>query len=203
MTHTGRIYGAPVMLGESLKLLIDDRLIAVILGDGGFQVVRYYGHGSVAEEMQRVLTGGDEVFLALGPHGLSISVVAAWQYGNEHFNQPGIPRELVDYLKPVTRKVDVHLVTDIMFHMSNDLCLKHVPPQQDAEIRVMVTVRMPMTVFLEELAERDTFLFQTGGVFRKKRIQFDTPFRRFPCTGLGTDEHAVKVLVGHTQHLFQ
>lgn len=58
MTHTGRIYGAPVMLGESLKLLIDDRLIAVILGDGGFQVVRYYGHGSVAEEMQRVLTGG-------------------------------------------------------------------------------------------------------------------------------------------------
>lgn len=171
MTHTGRIYGAPVMLGESLKLLIDDRLVAVTPGNGGLQVVRHYGHGNAAEGMQRVLTGGDEVLLALGPHGLAISVVAAWQDGNKHFNLPGISRELVGHLKPVTRKVDVHLVA-----MSNGFCLKHVPPQQDAEIRVTVTLRIPMSVFLEELADRDTLLSQAVGIFWKKRTLFGTPF---------------------------
>lgn len=122
MMHTGRIYGAPVMFGENLKLFIDDRLVAVAAGDGGFQVVRNYGHGSTAEEIQRVLTSGDEVFLALGPHSLAISVVAAWQDGNEHINLPGIPREFVSYLKPVPCEGDVHLVARIMFHMSNGLC---------------------------------------------------------------------------------
>ena len=54
--------------------------------------------------------------------------------------------------------------------MSNGLCLKHVPQQQDAEIRVTVTLRIPMAIFLEELADRDTLLSQAGGIFRKKCI---------------------------------
>lgn len=55
-----------------------------------------------------------------------------------------------------------------MLHMPDRLCLKHVPPQQDAEIRMTVTVRMTMAVFLEKLADRDALLPQAGGVFRKK-----------------------------------
>ena len=109
--RTGWVYGASVMFGESLKLFIDDRLVAVAAGDGGFKVVRHYGHWSTIEEMQRVLTGADKVFLAPGPHGFAISVVAAWQDGNEHLSQPGASREPVSHLKPVTRETDVHLVS--------------------------------------------------------------------------------------------
>ena len=182
VAHTGRIYGAPVVFGESLELLIDDRLVAVAAGDGGLQVVRDYGHGGAPEEMQRVLAGRDEVFLALGPDSLAIGVVAAWQDGYEHFDLPGIPRELVNHLKPVTREVDVHLVARVMLHMSDSFGLKHVPPQQDSEIRVAVTVRVFTAVFPEELADRNAPLPQAGGVLRKKRFQFDTPFGRLPCT---------------------
>lgn len=170
--HTGGVYGASVMFGESLKLFIDDRFVTVAAGDDGFQVVRHYGHGSAAKEMQRVLTGTDEVFLALEPHGLAISVVAAWQDGNEHLSLPGTSRELVSHLKTVTREINVHLVSCIMIYMSDCLCLKHVPPEQDIEISMTVTVRMPLTVFLEELTNRDTLLPQAGGIFRKEHIQF-------------------------------
>ena len=94
----------------------------------------------------------------------------------------GIPRELVNHLKPVACEVDIHLVARVMLHMSDGLSLEHVPPQQDAEIRMAVTVRVFTAVFLEELADRDAPLPQAGGVFRKERVQFRTPSGRFPCT---------------------
>ena len=132
--------------------------------------------------MQRILAGGDEVFLALGPDSLAISVVAAWQDGHENLNLPGIPRELVNHLKPVACEVDIHLVARVMLYMSDGLGLEHVPPQQNAEIRVTVTIRVFTAVFLEELADRDAPLPQTCGVFRKERVQLRTPSGRFPRT---------------------
>ena len=172
MARTGRVYGTSVMFGESLEFPIDDRLVAVAAGDGSLQVVRNNGHGSTAEEMQRILAGGDEVFLALGPDSLAI----------ENLNLPGIPRELVNHLKPVACEVDIHLVARVMLYMSDGLGLEHVPPQQNAEIRVTVTIRVFTAVFLEELADRDAPLPQTCGVFRKERVQLRTPSGRFPRT---------------------
>ena len=50
MMHTGRIYGAPVMFGENLKLSIDDRLVAATPGNGGFQVVGTMATGTPPKE---------------------------------------------------------------------------------------------------------------------------------------------------------
>ena len=55
-----------------------------------------------------------------------------------------------------------------MFHMAYGLGLKHIPPQQDTEIRMAVTIRMPTPVFLKEFAYRDPFPFQAGGVFGRR-----------------------------------
>ena len=200
VTYTCRVYGTAVMFGKSFEVSVNDRFVAVTAEDGGLQVVRHYGHGRASEKMQRILTGGDKVFLTLGADGLAIGIVAARQDGDKHFHLPDFSRQLVRNLKPVTGKVNVHLVAGVMFHMAYGLGLKHIPPQQDTEIRMAVTIRMPAPVFLKEFAYRAPFPFQAGGVFRKESLQLDTAFGRFPDTRLATDKHTVKVFIGHFQH---
>ena len=150
--------------------------------------------------MQCILTGGDEIFLTLGADSLAIGIVAARQDGDKHFYLPDFSRKPVRNLKPVAGKVDVHLVAGVMFHMAYGLGLKHIPPQQDTEIRMAITIRMLTPVFLLEFAYRDPFPFQPGGVFRKESLQLDTAVGRFPDTRLVTDRHTVKVFIGHFQH---
>ena len=150
--------------------------------------------------MQRILTGGDKVFLTLRADGLAIGLVTARQNGDKHFHLPDFSREPVRNLKPVTGKVDVDLVAGVMFHMAYGLGLKHIPPQQDTEIRMAVTIRMLTPVFLKEFAHCHPLPFQPGSVFQKEDLQLDTAVGRFPATRLATDKHTVKAFIGHFQH---
>lgn len=73
--------------------------------------------------MERILTGGDKAFLTLEADGLAIGIVTARQDGDKHFHLPDFSHEPVYNLKPVTGKVDVHLVVGVMFHMAYGLGL--------------------------------------------------------------------------------
>lgn len=78
--------------------------------------------------------------------------MAGRQDDDKHLHLPDFPCELVRNLKPVAGKLNGYLVADVMFHMAYGLGLKHIPPQQDIEIRMAITIRMFTPVFLKEFA---------------------------------------------------
>ena len=129
--------------------------------------------------MQRILTGGDKVFLRQGTDYLAIGIMAARQDDDKHLHLLDFPHELACNLKPVSGKVNVYLVAGIIFHMAYGLGLKHILPQQDIEIRMAVTIRMITPVFLKEFAYCHPFPFQPEGVFRKESIQLNTASKGF------------------------
>lgn len=90
-------------------------------GAGRDEIVRHYRGRNAAEVLHGALTSFDEVFLALGPYRLTVSVVAERQYRDEHLCFFSLARHAVDHLKAVSGKVDVHLVSGIMLHMSDHL----------------------------------------------------------------------------------
>lgn len=143
--------------------------------------------------MQRFLTGSDKVFPRQETDDLAICIVAARQNDDKHLPLPDFPYELVRNLKPVAGKLNGHLVTGVMFHMVYGLGLKHIPPQQDIEIRMAITTRIITPVFLKEFAYCHPFSFQPEGVFRKESIQLDTAVGRFLNTRLATDKHTINV----------
>jgi hypothetical protein len=152
MAHTCRIDGTPVVLGKGGKLLVDDRLVAVVAYNGRFQVVRDYGQRSTAIEVERIFTGLDQVALLLRLDGFTIRVVAAGQDGNEDLHSADFACLRVNHFQFVTGKVDVHLIACIVLHMSDDTGAEHILPEILAEACVSITVRMlPLVFFIERL----------------------------------------------------
>mgnify|MGYP007106142829 FL=1 len=125
MPHTGRNHGAAVMLGKGLEVGIYHRFVAVAASDCGFQVVRYYRTRRPSIKVESILARLYKILLLLRPHGLTISVMTAWQYRHKHLDLSYLGSRLIDYLQTVTGKIDIHLVTGTMLDMAYGIGLQH------------------------------------------------------------------------------
>ena len=165
---TCRIYRTSVMLGKCGEHFIDHRLVAVASAYGRLEIVRHYRGRNAAEVLHGALTSFDEVFLALGPYGLTVSVMTERQYRDEHLCFFSLARHAVDHLKAVSGKVDVHLVSGIMLHMSDHLALMQVLTESLLEHRQSIAVRISSMIPLVQPCLGHTLACQLFCILGKK-----------------------------------
>lgn len=152
MAYTRRVYGTSIMFGKGGKLLVDYRFVTVAGLHRRLEIVGNDGRHNTLEVLKGVLTGLDQVFLALGPYGLAVSIMTERKYGHEHFGLLDLARHLVDNRESVAREVDVHLVGGVVLDMTDDSGMESVLPDGAFEHRFLKAIGMTFPILIEELA---------------------------------------------------
>ncbi len=141
------------MFGKSGEIIVDDKFVAVTTCDGRLQIVGDNGRRDSFKIVHGILTALYQVFLVLGPYGLTVSVMAERQDGDKHLGLLCLACHPVNDFKPVAGKINVHLVCGIVFDMTDNLDVKLVLADSPFERRQLVTVRIFRMVFLEQFSD--------------------------------------------------
>ena len=173
MAHAGRDYGAAVMLGKGFEVRIDHRLIAVAASDCGFQVVRYYRTGSPSIKVESILARLYKILLLLRSHGLTVSVMTAWQYRHKHLNLSHLGSRLIDYLQTVTGKIDIHLVSGAMLDIAYGIGLQHELSELHPERCPEVSVGMSGMILLIQFPDSHAPARKPCCIFRQQCFKPD------------------------------
>ena len=137
------------MFGKSGEIIIDDRLVAVAACNGRLQIVGDDSRRNAFKILHGILACLYQVFLALGPYGLAVGIMAERKNGDEHLGLFRLTCHFINDFKPVTGKVNIHLVCGIVLDMTDDLDVKLVLTDSPFEGRQPETVRIFGMVFLE------------------------------------------------------
>ncbi|ETD18785.1 hypothetical protein HMPREF1199_01604 [Hoylesella oralis CC98A] len=195
VAYTGRIDRTAVMFGKGSEIVIDDGLVAVASCDGRFQIVGDYCRRSPFKIQHGILASLDQVFLALRPYGLTVGVMTEQKDGNKDFGLFCLAGHLINYFKPVTGKVNVHLVCGIVPDMADDLDVKLILTDGPLEGRQLQTVR----ILLEQLPYAHPLACQAGNISGKQGLQLSPSWGRLPTTGIPTAKQPVQLLLGEGQ----
>ena len=198
-----REHGHVIEFCHSGKVLIDDGLIAVASCNCRLQVVRDDSHRSTAEEVERILAGHDKVFLLLGPYGLTISVMAAWQDCHEYLHAAHLTGLSIHNLKLVAGIVDIHLVASSMFDMAYCPCLVPVLANSSLEIGILVTIRVLSEVFLMERLDGHALAAKPLHIVGYQSVEFHSARRRLAAAVTVVKEHFLKLVFMHSHQLFK
>ena len=157
MTHTGGIDRTAVIFGKSGEIIIDDRLVAVASCDGSLQIVGDDSRRNAFKISHGILTCLYQVFLALRPHGFAVGIMAERKDGDKHLGFLRLARHFINDFKPVTGKVNIHLVGGIVLDMADDLDVKSVFADNPFEGRQLIAVRIFGMVLLEQFSDTHAF----------------------------------------------
>ena len=202
MTYPGRIYGASVIFGEGRELLVDHRLVAVACLYSRLKIVGHNGSRHTPEVFERVLTGLDQVFLALRPYGLAVGVMTEGKDGDEHLRFLDLSCHFVHHLQPVSGEVDVHLIGGVMLDVSHHSGVEPVLPDSAFEHGLLKTVGMFAFILVEELADRHALAGEPGHIARYQSVQLQLALRRLAVTELRASEHLPEMFFRELKQLF-
>lgn len=160
MAYTGRIDRAAVMFGKSGEIIIDDRLIAVTSSNSRLQIVGNYGCRNAFKIVHGIFTALYQVFLALGPYRLAVGIMTKRQDGDKHLGFLRLACHLINDFKPVTGKINIHLVCGIVFDMADNLDVKLILADCPFERRQLITVRIFSMVLLKQFSDTRLFSFR-------------------------------------------
>lgn len=183
------------MFGKGGELFVDNRFVAVAGLHRRLEIVGNDGRHNTLEVLKGVLTGLDQVFLALGPYGLAVSIMTERKYGHEHFGLLDLARHLVDNRESVAREVDVHLVGRIVLDMTHDSGMEPVLPDGTFEYRFLKTIRMTFPILIEELAHGHALARKTCHITRYQGIKFELTLRRLAMPELRAAEHLTELFL--------
>lgn len=141
---------AAVIFGKSGKIVIDDGFVAVASCDGRLEIVGDYCRRSPFKIQYGILAPLDQVFLVLRPYSFTVGIMTERKDGNKDFGLFCLTGHLIDNLKLVTGKVDVHLVCGIVLDMADDLDVKLILTDGPLEGRQLQTVRILGMILLEQ-----------------------------------------------------
>ena len=156
MAHPRRVYGTSVMFGKGGELFVYNRFVAVAGLHRRLEIVGNNGRHNTLKVMKGILTGLDQIFLALGPYGLAVSIMTERKYGYEHFGLLDLACHLVDNRESVACEVDVHLVGGVVLDMTDDCGVEPVLPYSSFEHRLLKAIGMIFPILIEELTNCHT-----------------------------------------------
>ena len=140
MTRSSWKDGAVVELRKSSELFIDDRFMTITACHCRLEIVWNNRNWSSAKVMHSILASSNKIFLLLGPHCLAICHVATWKNCHKGFSSLNLTCEFVYYLKLVSCKVNVHLITSKVLNMSNGLHLKLIMTDSSFEASMAISI---------------------------------------------------------------
>lgn len=201
VAYTGGTGRTAVMLGKSGEIVIDDGLVAVASCDGRLQIVGDYCRRSPFEIQHGIPASLDQVFLALQLYGLTVGVMTERKDGSKDFGLLRLACHLIDNFKPVTGKINIHLVCGIVLDMADDLDVELVPADCPLEGRQLKTVRILGMILLEKFPDTHPFACQAGYISGKQSLQLNPLGRRLPTSGFPTAKHLMQLLLGKGEKL--
>lgn len=116
----------------------------------------------------------------------------------------GLPRlacHLIDNLKPVTGKINIHPVCGIVLDMADGLDVELVLADCALEGRQLKPVRIFSMTLLKQLSDTHPFAAQAGYISGKQSLQFNPFGRRLTMSGLRTAKHLMQLILGEGEKL--
>ena len=121
--------------------------------------------------------------------------------GNKDFCLLRLACHLIDNFKPVTGKINIHLVCGIVFDMADDLDVELVLADCPLEGRQLKTVRILGMILLEKFPDTHPFACQARYISGKPSLQFNPFGGRLPTSGFRTAKHLMQLLLGKGEKL--
>lgn len=184
MAYTGRIDRAAVMFGKSGEIIIDDRLFAVTSSNSRLQIVGDYGCRNAFKIVHGIFTALYQVFLAQEPYRLAVGIMTKRQDGDKHLGFLRLACHLINDFKPVTGKINIHLVCGIVFDMADNLDVKLILADCPFERRQLITVRIFSMVLLKQFSDTRPFSCQAGHISGGARPPVQSVWKRVPDAGI-------------------
>lgn len=148
MAYTRRVYGTSVVFGKSDELFVDYRFVTGAGLHRRLEIVGNDGRHNPLEILKGVLTGFEQVFLALGTYGLAVSIMTERKYDYEHFGLLDLARHLVDNRESVAREVDVYLVGGVVLDMTDYSGMESLLPNGAFEHRFLKAAGMTFPILI-------------------------------------------------------
>ena len=121
--------------------------------------------------------------------------------GNKDFYLLRLASHLIDNFKPVTGKINIHLVCGIVFDMADDLDVELVLADSPLEGRQLKTIRILGMILLEKFPDTHPFTCQARYISGKQSLQFNPFGGRLPTSGFRTAKHLMQLLLGKGEKL--
>ena len=183
LARAGRQDADAVMRRHHAVAAVDLGIVERRLVDPGLQIIGHDQPGHAAQEPEQADMGPDPIGQRLGPGRLGIGVIRGPEHGDEDLGFAHHTRLGIDDPDLLARVIDEHLVAGgvVLAHHRRQAPLEL--PEQVAEPRVAVAIRMPVPVFLPQHHQIDAGPLQFARQGRPIRLRPPAESRPHPGAG--------------------